>query len=752
MESQRLEAVNLSEPIKAHVEQPNLNFKIGYEHVKSIELLPAKLSMNVSSTTLVSDSYFESGDSISTPIRSSDDNLSSKAVLSSFQSLVSATKTELEPSSLTSIPKEEVIESKVPLLPQDVSQVTLDEVACAAALDDSLQSSQTNLNQASDNQGANSLRHGISRYAPYGTRFAALMKDGTYRMSHIAGDLANRARGKGGKGGRVDLALVTHKGEREQLDVALSFYENTSNKYAFGPRPGPSEVLNHLKDIGIDWDYRKGDNVKLLQRNASNFFKRMMEHARRLSHPLAENYAIPSAPANATMVAQIPISQVTVAPAIESDPAVRNAAAILASMVHAKVHPQDCEDFSMNDDDYEDVRDMNDDHFDYSHQSSTSRSIINEEFKLDEITRLTDWSRPKHRAGSFYYEVCRNTSESLVEERDYYKKAAENFDWSTVEDVTSAYKPNRVVVPSSSSPKKRSYQNVYDSDSEFEEWGNRVVNGKSNPTSLKKQKTNTAYGNEKNSQQITTPRQRQPPKAFVSNGSVPSTAPQAVIRKGREGLSAGVFLKGLSRHSPYGTRFCATMPSGEKRESYLAGDLADRVRTGPGGGELLLVLHPGEIDQLHSAWEFIVSHSDSFNVGAGQVLEFLRLVRKDANHRKPGTALLQKNAGNFFKRVQEYGKRKQSDPNYLSLTPKEQSELQESNQLPPSPSNELLTSTTSTLLPNDLEIMSVKQHSSFNMQGEKECSSELFPESEEVSILYKEDSQIIIDSITTSLV
>ena len=48
--------------------------------------------------------------------------------------------------------------------------------------------------------------------------------------------------------------------------------------------------------------------------------------------------------------------------------------------------------------------------------------------------------------------------------------------------------------------------------------------------------------------------------------------------------------------------------------------------------------------------------------------------------------------------------------------------------------------------------MSVKQHSSFNMQGEKECSSELFPESEEVSILYKEDSQIIIDSITTSLV
>ena len=74
----------------------------------------------------------------------------------------------------------------------------------------------------------------------------------------------------------------------------VSYFNNTKEK------------ISNLKDIGIDWDYRKGDNVKLLQRNSSNFFKRMMEHARRLSHPLAENYAIPSAPANATMVAQIP--------------------------------------------------------------------------------------------------------------------------------------------------------------------------------------------------------------------------------------------------------------------------------------------------------------------------------------------------------------------------------------------------------------------------------------------------------------
>lgn len=150
-----------------------------------------------------------------------------------------------------------------------------------------------------------SPRHGISRYAPYGTRFAAQMKDSTFKMSHIAGDLAQRAYQKGGKGSKVDLVLVIHEGERCQLDSALKFYEISMTR--MGPKPGPSEILNHLKDGNIDWDYRKGEGVKLLQRNASNFFKRMIEHARRVGHPLIELETPPVTPMKPTKTHRIDI-------------------------------------------------------------------------------------------------------------------------------------------------------------------------------------------------------------------------------------------------------------------------------------------------------------------------------------------------------------------------------------------------------------------------------------------------------------
>ena len=479
----------------------------------------------------------------------------------------------------------------------------------------------------------NSFRHGISRYAPYGTRFAAQMKDGSYKTSHIAGDLANRAKAK--KGGRVDLVLVTHDGEREQLDAALCFYESTATRS--GPKPGPSEVLNHLKDLGIDWDYRKGDNVKLLQRNASNFFKRMMEHARRVQHPMAE--PLPPPP---VFIASYPKVTTSI------DPEVSRAAEILASMIHAKFDDWEEEEYMMDLNYDADQMEVDPEISQEEQSSSLSKSaadtLVNSSSGQG---RRTDWTRPLHKEGSFYYEVNRIRAQSVREENEFYERASKNFDWSSVEDVTAAYKPtNRPVsLPSNRQPIKH-YAPIMDSDSDFEEY--RIP---------KKQKVERSFSG---------PKPRQAPKPFTSNGSVISSAPP-VIRKGREGLSAGVFLKGLSRHSPYGTRFCATMPNGEKRESYLAGDLADRIRTGPGGGELLLVLHAGEIDQLQSAWQFVSSHLDAFQVSAGAVLEHLRMVGKDANHRKPGTALLQKNAGNFFKRVQEYGRRKQSDANYLSL-------------------------------------------------------------------------------------
>ncbi|KAJ3371325.1 hypothetical protein HDU91_005352 [Kappamyces sp. JEL0680] len=492
------------------------------------------------------------------------------------------------------------------------------------------------------------FRHGISRYAPYGTRFAAEMKDGTFKTSHIAGDLANRARSKTGKGGRVDLVLVTHDGEREQLDAALHFFESVT-----GPKPGPSEVLNHLKSLDIDWDYRKGDGVKLLQRNASNFFKRMMEHAKRVSHPLSETFALPPPPPSAVPVTTLPT------PRSAADPEVRKAAAILQSMMlsgsrpsrRAPAVPQEYdEEYSSDESDFDGDVDMDDSYqpgFDSNVFSATvgRQSMLvdplpkREYPSIEDEARETDWTRPMHVKGSFFYEVAKNARLAMMEEREFYSKAAESFDWSGVEDVSACHKPNPPV------PAAREY---YDTD-ESEEY-NFVP---------KKQKL---------TKERSTPRPAKPaPKPFTSSGSVISTAPPA-IRKGREGLAAGVHLKGLSRHSPYGTRFCAQMPNGEVRESYLAGDLADRVRTAKGQGELLLVLHGGEIDQLQSAWEFVMLQ-DASQIGAGQVLDHLRELGLDENHRKPGSKLLQKNAGNFFKRVQEYGRRKLADPNYLSMNP-----------------------------------------------------------------------------------
>ncbi|KAJ3311865.1 hypothetical protein HDV04_003605 [Boothiomyces sp. JEL0838] len=123
-------------------------------------------------------------------------------------------------------------------------------------------------------------RHGISRYSPYGTRFAAILADGKRHTSHIAGELSQRFQIRPGKSHRTELILVPHEGELFQLETAWTYFENLSRK---GVRPGPSELLHHLKEMNCDFDYRKGDGSKLLQRNASNFYKRVMEYGKRNS-------------------------------------------------------------------------------------------------------------------------------------------------------------------------------------------------------------------------------------------------------------------------------------------------------------------------------------------------------------------------------------------------------------------------------------------------------------------------------------
>jgi hypothetical protein len=126
----------------------------------------------------------------------------------------------------------------------------------------------------------------------------------------------------------------------------------------------------------------------------------------------------------------------------------------------------------------------------------------------------------------------------------------------------------------------------------------------------------------------------------------------------------GIQTKGLSRYSPYGTRFSAMMEDGSIRESYLAGDLINRSRA-KGGKRigLNLVHHQGEIEQLELAWDLIKHSQNSF--GAGAVLEHLKSFGIDINYRCDETRMLLKNAGNFLKRAQEFGLRREMDGSYL---------------------------------------------------------------------------------------
>jgi hypothetical protein len=478
---------------------------------------------------------------------------------------------------------------------------------------------------------ASEFRHGISRYAPYGTRFAARMKDGQFKTSHIAGDLANRARCKNGKGGRVDLILVTHEGEKHQLETALAFYESQMKKSPI--KPGPSEVLNHLKDMNCDWDYRKGDGEKLLQRNASNFFKRMMEHARRIGHRLAQ--APPPAPTKPSPAPSV----VTIRKQKNYDMDVSEAAAILETMMNSRFDDEYDTDYSSDTDYANESIEMSEQESFESYESMVHSDVTYTSANAKISKRKIDWSLPKHHKGSFFYELCKFAAMTRKEQSEFYSKAAEVFDWNKIpQDL----------------PELTAH------DSENFETDDFI------PVFQKPRKIAKAVKLPKPQVARPSPAPYSPPSP-IQSCSVVVENPQPVIRKSKEGAS-GFLIKGLSRHSPYGTRFCAMMPNGEMRESFLAGDLADRAK-GPDGksqGELILVLHHGEIRQLEVAWEYVQTQEPNL-IGAGAVLDYLRSLDLDHNHRKAGTRLLQKNAGNFFKRVQEYGRRKMIDPNYLSL-------------------------------------------------------------------------------------
>jgi hypothetical protein len=139
---------------------------------------------------------------------------------------------------------------------------------------------------------------------------------------------------------------------------------------------------------------------------------------------------------------------------------------------------------------------------------------------------------------------------------------------------------------------------------------------------------------------------------------IPSVNTVQVPVSGKLAMANGIPLQGLSRYSPYGTRFSATLPNGEIIESFISGDLKVRKET-----SLKLVLHAGEMQQLETGLEFVKLNP---HVGAAELLGCIRDLKLDINYRKGGEVLLHKEAGNFFKRVQEYGAKKYVDPTFLS--------------------------------------------------------------------------------------
>ena len=107
------------------------------------------------------------------------------------------------------------------------------------------------------------------------------------------------------------------------------------------------------------------------------------------------------------------------------------------------------------------------------------------------------------------------------------------------------------------------------------------------------------------------------------------------------------------------------MSNGEYKESFLAGDLQDRVKRGATNIRvpLLTVQHAGELEQLEKVWGFIQSQSRAPSASA--VLEYLRSVELDINYRENDGPIAPKNAGNFYKRVTEFGQRRSVDASYL---------------------------------------------------------------------------------------
>ncbi|KAJ1341537.1 hypothetical protein BSLG_003961 [Batrachochytrium salamandrivorans] len=478
----------------------------------------------------------------------------------------------------------------------------------------------TTARQSSDESilgiGSTHLRQGISRYAPYGTRFRATMKDGSIKKSHIAGDLADRARVRPGRGTRVDLVLEVHQGEMDQLESAWIFCEDILK--STGVRPGPSEVLGHLRHIKIDHDYRKDSEAKLLQRNASNFYKRMIEYGRRLQSTVAVNHASSSITPDVVMMDKIDYS------------AVQNNSVPVAVTNHF-VEPTPVLQIPK--------------YSNYEGVAAILKAAM--EIEGDAMPGLA-------------------TGESL-----YKYNAAPSIGHTapTIQRYESAnahcFVPSEVIGHVSPTPLTQYTDGVSHTPKTDFDFNNKdIVAGgkvkgcqdKKYPYGLPSPLNMTATSSKKY-----TPRKRSPARqnSYASLMTSGSTASDELSSQ---------FLKNMLRLLPLQYQKLSRLP-------LLLQWCA--LRTARSIPPFAIC---GEINQLESGWEFIqVCRSAGHPTpGATALLDHLRQASLDFNFRQNGSKLLQKNAGNLFKRVQEFGKRRLADPNYLLMVTPDQSEISQS--------------------------------------------------------------------------
>lgn len=80
----------------------------------------------------------------------------------------------------------------------------------------------------------------------------------------------------------IKPAAPISQAELHQLQVALKFFKKCSRMGL--PRPDAVAILNHLREMQCDWDYRKS-GARICDKHAEQFFHKMIKYARKTACP-----------------------------------------------------------------------------------------------------------------------------------------------------------------------------------------------------------------------------------------------------------------------------------------------------------------------------------------------------------------------------------------------------------------------------------------------------------------------------------